>query len=61
MADDLEARKSRQAKVSGELRSRGTAALLTTHPADIRYLCGFTGSSAVLMLVHDDGAVLFTD
>jgi len=33
---------------------------LATHPPNIRYLCGFTGSSAAL-LVHAGGSVLFTD
>jgi Xaa-Pro aminopeptidase len=61
MAHDLEARKVRQAKVLRELRFRGQGALLATHLADIHYLCGFTGSSAVLMLARDSGAVFFTD
>jgi Xaa-Pro aminopeptidase len=61
MTHDLEARKARQAKVLRELRLRGQSALLITHLADIRYLCGFTGSSAVLMLARDAGAVFFTD
>jgi Xaa-Pro aminopeptidase len=34
--------------------------LLVTHLPNIRYLCGFTGSAAVL-LVGDFGSVLFTD
>src|SRR6266404_3263571 len=34
--------------------------LLITHLPNIRYLCGFTGSAAAL-LVSDRGATLFTD
>ncbi len=34
--------------------------LLVTHLPDVRYLCGFTGSNAVLLLTGS-GAVLFTD
>jgi Xaa-Pro aminopeptidase len=34
--------------------------LLVTHLPNVRYLCGFTGSSAAL-LVGDRGATLFTD
>ncbi len=38
----------------------GVDALLLTHPPDIRYLSGFTGSSAVLVLARQR-SVLFTD
>jgi Xaa-Pro aminopeptidase len=34
--------------------------LLVTHLPNIRYLCGFTGSAAAL-LVDDHGSILFTD
>jgi Xaa-Pro aminopeptidase len=34
--------------------------LLVTHLPNVRYLCGFTGSSAAL-LVNENSAVLFTD
>ena len=34
--------------------------LLVTHLPNVRYLCGFTGSAAAL-LVNDHGATLFTD
>jgi Xaa-Pro aminopeptidase len=34
--------------------------LLVTHPADVRYLCGFTGSNAALVLAGGK-SVLFTD
>jgi Xaa-Pro aminopeptidase len=37
-------------------------ALLVTHLPDVRYLCGFTGSAAVLIVANDgDGFILFTD
>ncbi|MGD0796935.1 MAG: Xaa-Pro peptidase family protein [Acidobacteriaceae bacterium] len=42
----------------------GVDALLVTHLPDVRYLCGFTGSSAALVLAVSGGhrrAVLFTD
>jgi Xaa-Pro aminopeptidase len=38
----------------------GMDALLVTHLPDVRYLCGFTGSNAVLVLAYRR-AVLFTD
>ena len=38
----------------------GQDALLVAHPADVRYLCGFTGSSGVLIL-HRGRAKLYTD
>jgi len=48
----------------GALRRRLTRAglpgLLVTHPPDIRYLCGFTGSSAALAVTRRT-ARLFTD
>lgn len=34
--------------------------VLVSHPPDIRYLCGFTGSAGVL-LVDEGGSTLFTD
>src|ERR1022692_2174505 len=39
-------------------------ALLVTHLPNIRYLCGFTGSAAALIIASDkdgDGSFLFTD
>jgi Xaa-Pro aminopeptidase len=41
-------------------KAAGVDALLVTHPADVRYLCGFTGSSAALVLAGGR-SVLFTD
>jgi Xaa-Pro aminopeptidase len=40
--------------------SSGVASLLITHLPDVRYLCGFTGSNAVIALSRKR-AVLFTD
>jgi Xaa-Pro aminopeptidase len=41
-------------------QAAGVDALLVTHPADVRYLSGFTGSSAALAIAGGR-AVLFTD
>jgi len=41
-------------------QAAGVDGLLVTHPADVRYLSGFTGSSAALALVGGRAA-LFTD
>lgn len=38
----------------------GTDALLVTHLPDVRYLCGFTGSNAALVLAKGT-AILYTD
>jgi len=38
----------------------GLDGLLVTHLPDVRYLCGFSGSSGVLLLLTD-GAYLVTD
>ena len=42
------------------LNSAGVSGLLVTHLSDIRYLCGFTGSSAALAVTRR-AARLFTD
>ena len=49
----------RQALVAAQL-GKSVDALLVTHLPNVRYLCGFTGSSGVL-LVKGNTAVLFTD
>jgi Xaa-Pro aminopeptidase len=54
---NLSARKKR---VLVAAKAAGVDALLVTHPADVRYLCGFTGSSGALVLVGGR-AVLFSD
>jgi len=43
-----------------KLTRAGLPGLLVTHPPDIRYLCGFTGSSAALAVTRR-AARLFTD
>ena len=50
----------RKKRVLVAAKAASVDALLVTHPADVRYLCGFTGSSGALALV-DGRAVLFTD
>lgn len=42
------------------MTARGNAALLLTHGPDVRYLCGFTGSNALLLLLPRR-TVLLTD
>jgi Xaa-Pro aminopeptidase len=50
----------RQAATQAQLRNLGLEALFVTHLANIRYLCGFTGSAGVLLL-GQGRPVLFTD
>jgi Xaa-Pro aminopeptidase len=54
---DFRARKKRAADA---VAAAGVDGLLVTHLPDVRYLCGFTGSSAALVLGRR-GATLFTD
>jgi Xaa-Pro aminopeptidase len=60
----VNARKKRAAVAA---KAAGVEALLLTHLPDVRWLCGFTGSSAALVLLADRAvptakrAVLFTD
>jgi len=42
------------------LEQRGSAAMLVSHPANIRYLTGFSGSNA-MVIVRPSDAVLMTD
>src|SRR5436309_5952704 len=46
--------------VRRKLARTGLSGLLVTHLPDVRYLCGFTGSSAALAVTRR-GARLFTD
>ncbi|HWX55219.1 MAG TPA: Xaa-Pro peptidase family protein [Verrucomicrobiae bacterium] len=54
----------RQEKIAAEMRRAGVEALLVTHLPNIRYLCGFTGTSGALLMgvgVRPCGSVFFTD
>src|ERR1700722_157904 len=53
-----EAKRRREAAKAAE--AAGVNGLLVTHPADVRYLTGFTGSSAALAIAGGRAA-LFTD
>jgi Xaa-Pro aminopeptidase len=53
-------RPERQAALRGALEAEGVEALLVTHLPNIRYLTGFTGSAA-LLVVAMDRATLVTD
>src|SRR5690348_13655488 len=52
---------ARQRQLRSGLERKGFDALLVTHMPNIRYLCGFTGSSGVLLVTRRSPAVLFTD
>lgn len=51
----------RRAKVRAELQSRELPALLVSDLTNIRYLTGFTGSNAALLLPADAGPIFATD
>lgn len=57
----------RRQKATDAAKAAGVDALLVTHLPDVRWLCGFTGSSAALVLVRGKNSrarrrpVLFTD
>jgi len=53
----------RKKRAADAAAAAGVDALLVTHLPDVRYLCGFTGSSAALILTNGAHrrAVLFTD
>ena len=53
-------RSERQTALRGALEAEGLDALLVTHLPNIRYLTGFTGSAA-LLLVRPDVTTLITD
>jgi Xaa-Pro aminopeptidase len=44
---------ARQKKIQGQLGGNRLDALLVTHLPNVRYLCGFTGSSAVMILTEN--------
>ena len=50
----------RRRRVAGAVKKAGAEALLVTHLPDVRYLTGFTGSSAAL-LMRGARATMFTD
>jgi Xaa-Pro aminopeptidase len=50
----------RQKKLQSVVASHRLDGLLVTFPANVRYLCGFTGSSSAL-LITQDRKVFFTD
>jgi len=50
----------RKRRLAAAVARGGAEALLVTHLADIRYLCGFTGSNGALLL-NGAKATLFTD
>src|SRR5258705_5433601 len=50
----------RKRRGAAAVKSAGVDAMLVTHLPDVRYLCGFTGSNAALVLAGGR-AVLFTD
>jgi Xaa-Pro aminopeptidase len=52
--------RARQKKLQGLLNENRLDALLITHLPNVRYLCGFTGSSGVL-IIFEDRSVFFSD
>ncbi|MGA7564877.1 MAG: Xaa-Pro peptidase family protein [Terriglobales bacterium] len=47
-------------RLRSELAENALDSLLVTHLPNVRYLCGFTGSAAALLVFHQD-SILFTD
>jgi len=47
--------------LEARLRAAGPDAVVITHLPNVRYLTGFSGSSAVLVHVHGGGSTLITD
>src|SRR5579884_595044 len=52
--------RGRQERLLESLADQKIDVLLVTHPPNVRYLCGFTGSTAALLL-GNDGRRFFTD
>src|SRR5271154_312999 len=59
-SDQLKTRRSRLSRLRLLFSAARVDAILVTHLPNINYLCGFTGSSGML-LVESDRATLFTD
>src|SRR5438445_12346728 len=56
--------RNRHSKLRSAMAERGLDALLVTHLPNVRYLCGFTGSAGVLIIVQARGkrtATFYTD
>ncbi len=53
--------RERRARVASDLAERRLDGLLLSNGANLRYLSGFTGSNAMLLVAADGEAVLFTD
>jgi len=51
---------SRQQQLRRALQDERLDGLLVTHPANLRYLCGYTGSNGLLLCLGD-GCTFFTD
>src|SRR5580700_847567 len=51
---------ARKRHAAAAAKSAGVDGMVVTHLPDVRYLCGFTGSNAALVLAGGR-AVLFTD
>jgi Xaa-Pro aminopeptidase len=52
---------ARLGRVRAEIDGAGCEALLVTNLINVRYLTGFTGSAALLLVPRDGEALLFTD
>jgi Xaa-Pro aminopeptidase len=48
---------ARTRRVASQLHERGVDLLLVTHPMNLRYLTGFTGSNGLALIVADEGDV----
>src|SRR4051812_11560496 len=51
----------RQQRLRSEVQARGLSAMFVTHLPNIRYITGFTGSSATLIVPAKGTPTLFTD
>lgn len=61
MADHVTAVQSRRNALARKIAEAGLDALLITAPMHVRYLTGFSGSNAALLLSHDGTAEIATD